>query len=318
MRNLFTSLCLLVAMVPLPVFSRDVHIVVTGLGGDEEYTERFAQALNLLTSAYAPGSADETSTDDQPAVEVLALDAEQSSRQALIELFDSVAANTTADDFVSVTLIGHGTYDGEHYKFNVSGEDLTGADLKTGLQKLPAQRQLVVVATSASGVLLKTLEQAGRILVTATKSGGETNVVVFPVHWADALSTSAADRDRNEIVTVAEAFRYAETQVENHYAEQGLLASEHARLEGDNPAARSLVRIGALRNAAGNVKVEQLLDERLVLQQELDKLLARKADLARDQYYSELEQLMLRMARIQLSIDDETGWSQDQSNGRGS
>jgi len=315
---------LLSALVTAPavVSARDVHVLIGGLGGEAEYAERFEQALSLLQKALdKPQTAAESGDSEANAAlvdQVILLPPAATSRTRIIEVLAEVAEQTTPEDFVSVTLVGHGTYDGEHYKFNIAGVDLTDADFKTALQAIPTQRQLVVVSTSASGVLLKTLEQAGRVVVTATKSGGEANVVVFPTHWADALSTAAADSDRNEIVTVGEAFDYAQRSVDTYYTEQGLLASEHARLVGDGEMRMSLVRIGALRNAIANPIVDQLLNERHTLEVEFNELRARKSLLGRDEYYAELEQLMLRMAQIQSSIDRETGWDQRDAADQGS
>ena len=48
-------------------------------------------------------------------------------------------------------LIGHGSYDGMDYKFNMPGPDLGGAELAALLDHIPATRQLVVNMTSSSG-----------------------------------------------------------------------------------------------------------------------------------------------------------------------
>ncbi len=48
-------------------------------------------------------------------------------------------------------LIGHGTYDGVEYKFNLVGPDITAADLAALCDRIAAKRQLIVNTTSASG-----------------------------------------------------------------------------------------------------------------------------------------------------------------------
>ena len=57
-------------------------------------------------------------------------------------------------------LIGHGSYDGVEYKFNIPGPDLTGAEIASMLDHVPATRQLVVVTTSSSGGSIESLRRA--------------------------------------------------------------------------------------------------------------------------------------------------------------
>ena len=130
-------------------------------------------------------------------------------RQALVSLADKAEPA----DSVAVFLIGHGSFDGERYKFNLPGPDMDDEELAELLAALPARSQLIVNATSASGAVLERWAADGRILITATKSGWERNATRFAEHWAAALSSDEADANKNSIVTVAEAFEFAERRV---------------------------------------------------------------------------------------------------------
>ena len=57
-------------------------------------------------------------------------------------------------------LIGHGTFDGTDYKFNLPGPDITGAELAALLDRIPATRQLVVNMTSCQRRLHRVPPQA--------------------------------------------------------------------------------------------------------------------------------------------------------------
>src|SRR5690606_10725418 len=78
-----------------------------------------------------------------------------------------------ATDTLLVFLIGHGTYDGEHYKVNLKGPDITGAEFAELLNSVPTRSQLVMNATSASGAILEPWAADSRTLITATRSGNE-------------------------------------------------------------------------------------------------------------------------------------------------
>ncbi len=59
-----------------------------------------------------------------------------------------------------VVLIGHGSFDGENYRFNLPGDDLTDTDLARLFDELPAQDQLIINATSASGAVIERWAEA--------------------------------------------------------------------------------------------------------------------------------------------------------------
>lgn len=285
-------------------------VVVAGLGGTPDYAESFAEDARTVADALdslAPGSGSierlGVRTDDGDGA------AAEADRAAILDAIARQGARD-ADTFVLV-LIGHGTSDARTWKFNVPGPDLSGDDLIAALASVRARRQLVVLGASASGALLETLAQPGRVVITATKSAGEINAVRFPAFFAEALGSAVADIDRNEILTVAEAFRYADARTREHYEEQNLLASEHARLEGEEAVSLAVARLGSLRQAGDDPRVAALLETRLALERSYRELLARKRDLAPDDYYAELETLMLSIAGLQRAIDRASGWSGD-------
>ena len=303
----------------VPVAAEVAGVVVAGLGGTPEYADSFADSAALVAGALeslAPGRAagepdggaagdgSGPATADRP-IERLGAEA---GREAILAAIERQGARD-ADTFALV-LIGHGSSDARGWKFNVAGPDPSGADLAAALGTVRAPRQLVVLGASASGGLLETLAQPGRVVVTATKSAGEINAVRFPAFFAEALDSAVADIDRNEILTVAEAFRHADARTREHYEEQNLLASEHARLAGEEAGSLAVARLGSLRLAGDDPKVAALLDTRLTLERGYRELLAEKDELAPDDYYAELETLMLSIAGLQRAIDRASGWSE--------
>ena len=73
--------------------------------------------------------------------------------------------------------------------------------------------------TSASGGAIPILQKPKRVVVTATKSGTEKNATVFARYFIEGLRDPAADADKNEVITVLEAFRYAEAKTAKFYDE---------------------------------------------------------------------------------------------------
>lgn len=298
-----TCLTLLMSAPAMPVQAQTHAVIVSGLGGEAQYS----QAFEVAAQDFAQG----LRTLDDPSQRIVLLD-ESADRQRILAAIDERARamqSEQASSFVLI-LVGHGTAAGGSWQFNVRGPDLTTEDLVASLNTLPASEQLVVLASSASGAALDILSQPGRVVMTATKSGGEINAVRFPGFLAEAMSGSAADYDRNEILTAAEAFRFAQARTESYYEDQALLASEHARLRGDNADEIAVALLGSLREARNDPQIASLLTRRLTLEASFRELKSRKSDMPLADYYAELEILLIDIARLQQSIDAQTGWSE--------
>ena len=292
--------------------ARTYGVVVAGLGGSPEYDDAFATTSRNLATGLGTLESDESL--------VILLD-EKATRDAILDAIDTQAKRMQADldnaegiagDTAFVLMLtGHGNADRDGWRFNITGPDITSDDLIAALNSVPSVRQLVVLAASASGAALESMSQLGRVLVTATKSGGEINAVRFHEFLAEALQSNVADYDRNEILTIAEAYRFADARTREYYEQKKLLASEHSRLRGDLAGEFAVSLLGSLQDAKDDPLVATLLDERLELEQAFNVLRQRKPDMSVEAYYSELETLLLSIAQLQQSIDEATGWSEN-------
>ena len=180
-------------------------MVISGLGGNEEFNERFDE--------YATAIAEETRQIAQTSTDVMLLRGSAAKKDIVIALFDAISTREDIDKFTAF-FIGHGSYDGRTYKFNIPGPDITGDELADLLNKVRSREQLVFAATSASGALLEKIDSGNndtgaRTLITATKNGREKTAVVFPGYMVDAITTADADTDKNESISALEIFEYA-------------------------------------------------------------------------------------------------------------
>ncbi len=141
------------------------------------------------------------------------------TRAKLEASLNKIAGQAKAQDAFVLMMIGHGTYDGSEYKFNLPGPDISAPELAVLLNRIPAGRQLVVDMTSASGGAVSALKKDNRCtIITATKSGTEKNATVFARFWVEALRDPAADVDKNEVISALEAFQYAEKKTSLFYS----------------------------------------------------------------------------------------------------
>lgn len=286
-------------------------LTVGGLGGEAEYEQRFSGWAKDIDKSLK-GSPDTTA---------ITLFGPEAKRTAIESALRDFAAKAKKDDAVIVMLMGHGTYDGNDYKFNIPGPDLSATELAVLLDKIPATRQLVAIMTSASGGAIHALQKPSRVVICATKSGTERNATVFARYWVEALRDPAADTDKNDTITALEAFRYAEQKTKKFYETQKRLATEHPVLDdtgkGDavrdpNPdngqglvAARlTLLRIGATSQAvARNPEKLKLLAKKEEIEQSIDKLKYEKAAMRADEYKRKLAELLTQLAQVQEELD---------------
>lgn len=265
----------------------DYRLAVAGLGGEPDYETRFA-TLALEHAKLAGGES---------------LAGPQATKAALKAALDRYAAQAGADDTFTLLLVGHGTFDGLAYKFNLPGADVTAEELSGWLNRIAA-KQVVVVATSCSGAASTALKAARRTVVTATKSGTEKNAVVFSRYWLEALRDGAADTDKNEMVTAPEAFEYAKRKTAAYYETQKRLATEHPVLDDAGSTMRfALVRFGAVQKALNDPQKRLLLARREELEIAIEKLKLEKAAMPVAEYKQKLGELLLELARTQEAID---------------
>ena len=301
-RTLIVAPALLMLMSLTPAQAANVTVVISGLGGNDEYTEKFDE--------YATAIADEAKRIALTQTDVMLLRGGAAKKEIVTALFDAIATRTDVNSFTAY-FIGHGSYDGRSYKFNIPGPDITDTELLALLNKIRAKQQLVVAATSASGALLDVIDTGNqttgqRVLITATKNGREKTAVLFPEYMVEAITTPAADTNKNESISAMEIFNYANSSVEGFYETEKLLAPEHARLQGENAESFEVARYGNLLAAQDKVP-EELLTMRETLASQVSILRSRKEDINEDEYFDTLQDLMLKLADVQSQIDSASG-----------
>lgn len=274
-------------------------LIVGGLGGEPDYEQRFSSYVSDLEKicrglAGDPGR-------------VIALSGKAATRDGIQNAFQKLAGQAQPADALAVFLVGHGSFDGTNYKFNIPGPDLTGEDLKKLMDGVKASRQLLVAATSSSGVCADQLVRDGRVVITATKSGTERNAVVFARYWVEALRDPAADTDKNESISAQEAFHYADEKVKRFYTDQKRLATEHARMEGKMANSFVLARLGNAAAAANDPAKRKLLTDRETIEQQIDALKLKKTTMPEAEYKRQLESLLLQLAKVQDAIEASSG-----------
>jgi hypothetical protein len=287
------------------------YVTVAGLGGEPDYEQRFTTLAKDLDKLFKAAASD---------AHVYTFTGSDATKARLTETLGQIARESKPEDEFTLILIGHGSYDGEEYKFNLPGPDISGEDLAILCDRIPAKRQLIVNTTSASGGSVGALQKAGRVVIAATKTGTEKNATVFARHWVDALRDGSADTDKNEAISALEAFVYADRKTAAFYESQKRLATEHAVIEDTGkkeavriPSAENgegllaanfvVLRIGAAQKAANDPAKRALLDKKEDLERKIDLLKYQKAAMSAEDYKKQLSDALLELARVQGDLD---------------
>ncbi len=225
------------------------------------------------------------------------------------------------DGKVWIVLLGHGTFDGKEAKFNLRGPDVTASELALWLK--PFHRPLAVIDTSSSSApFLNKLSGPNRVIVTATRSGSEQNYARFGHYFAEAIGDPKSDLDKDGEVSLLEAFLSASARLAEFYKTDGRLATEHPLIDdnGDGlgtppdwfqgthavkKASKGATADGALAQqfvlipSAAELKLSPAARaQRDKLELAVARLRDEKAKLSEDDYYRQLEGLLLQLAKL--------------------
>jgi hypothetical protein len=311
-RDMKMKLALLLSVLfifALQTRAASYYVIVAGLGGEPDYDQRFTADAKDLDRIFKSAG---------PNAHVYTLTGAQSTASQLTSAMNDIARNAKPDDDFTLILIGHGSFDGVEYKFNLVGPDITAAQIADLCNHIPSRRQLIVDTTSSSGGAIDALQRPGRAVIAATKSGTEKNATVFARYWVDALQDPAADTDKSNSITAMEAFTYATRKTAAFYDSQKRLATEHAVFndvgsgqpvrEPGNGQGRfmstfTLLRLGASQQAANDPAKRALVDKKEQLEQQIDTLKFQKPAMDPDDYKKQLTQALVELAKVQQALD---------------
>jgi len=291
-------------------------VVISGLSGGAEYAERFrgwaAQLIDAVQRSGVPAANIAYLSEDPRKDAAYAVG--PSTKEEVERVLGDLAQQAAPDDAVLVVLIGHGSVQGEESRFNLPGPDLTARDFARLLDRFTTQRVALVNAASASGDFIAAVSRKNRIVVTATRSGGEKNETVFGQYFVQAFAAEGADVDKDGRVSLLEAFEYARREVARFYQTAHRIQTEHAMLDdngdgqgsrepdpaaGDGALARRFVLSGGAadrRVASDDPALAALYAGRRQLEEQVVVLRARKDSMKAEVYEQALEQLLVQLA----------------------
>ncbi len=308
--------CLFLAASGVARAGERYALVVTGASGGPQYAEKYdewrSSFVQLLQGPLGYVEAN---------VLVLAEEefagAQKATRENVRAAIADLRKRATKDDVVLVVLVGHGSgNDVGDAKFNLVGPDLGATEWGELLRSMPG-RLVFINGASGSAPFLQELSARNHVVITANDSAAQTFETVFPQFLLDAYRGNGADLDKNDRVSVFEAFAFISSRVREWFEQRAQLATEHAVLDDNGDGAGRLIddegsdgllaRLTYLQadppiEDTGNPERTAMLRRRAELNTQLEELRARKNTMPLDDYERSLETLLLELARLDRAL----------------
>lgn len=290
-------------------------LIVVGLSGTPEHGETFHKWGNALAEASAtlgvPRERVAYLVNEKMPIDTHATGT--SRREEIDGVLAGFAKQATAEDVVYVVLIGHGSANGERALFNLPGPDMGPADFNTMLGRLPTRNIVFVNTSPSSGPWVEEMSAPGRTVITATRNAAQQFTTLFGGRFVEAFTTAEADGDKNQRISMLEAFVYARDQVKRAFEQEGLLPTEQALLDdnGDKQGSQEPSATGedgrvaatmSLGSAADNAPLPEDPTQRALvievrdLERRVEALRLLRGSMDPAKYTAELERLVTELA----------------------
>ena len=296
-------------------------VVIVGAAGDDVYQEVFhnwaIELIDAATNKLNLSPAQITYLGEHPDLAPQRI-AARSTRENIEQTIARLAIETSPDDQIFFVLIGHGTGAGEQSRFNIPGRDITALEYDGMLNLFATQEIGFVNTASASGDFVNVLSGLNRVIVTATRDGRQNNQTIFPRFFVQAFAQDVADLDKDERISLLEAYNYASREVKRFYEDDGRMLTETSQLEDngdgegsyepltsktDGTLARRMF-LGSFMNTSDTATTPQpddsnlraLYMEQRELREQIEQLKLIKDTMESELYAKELETLLIALA----------------------
>ena len=322
MKMLLSWVFVLIGFSAQPVLAQQTHLlVIVGLGGDPTFTEQFhgwaASLIDVATSRYGIPADNVTYLGEKIEIDP-ELIADRSTRDNVAAAIRGIADQSTPADHVAIVFFGHGSFT-DVARLNLPGRDPSAEEVGGFLEHLGDRRITFVNTASASGPFVEALSAEGRVIMTATKTGRQWNAAIFGGYFVDAFTDGEeeADQNKDQRISMLEAFTYARLKVTDDFEAEGTLQTEHALLDdngdgvgvdqpdpltGDGRLARTLFLTSGEDVAAARMafpddpELRVLYEERTALEARVEALRVLRSGSTEGQYAEELQTVLVELA----------------------
>jgi hypothetical protein len=304
-------------LVPASAFAQSGQrfaLLVEGAPGDQPHAELQRRLLTSLETKFR----DDYKIDKDHLIVLASTPGAGEGKSTAIEVKAALAKMTSQVkplDTLFVLLLGHGSWDGTDAKFNLIGPDLTANEWAALLA--PATGKVIFVNTTpSSSPFMKALAGDKRVIITATDQPAQKFDTVFADAFVQALSAPSADLDKDNRISMWEAFAYASRTVRLSYEQKQLMQPEHAALDDDGDGTGrqatgegkdgTLASLTFMDNVVASrpadPQLQQMVQKQEQLVMQLDALKKKKPQMKPDEYQTAWEALIVDLATVSREV----------------
>lgn len=289
-------------------------LLVEGAPGDQPHAELQRRLLSSLETKFR----DDYKIDKDHLIVLASTPEAGEGKSTAIEVKAALAKMTSQVkplDTLFVLLLGHGSWDGTDAKFNLVGPDLTAKEWAALLA--PTTGKIIFVDTTpSSSPFMKALAGDKRVIITATDQPAQKFDTVFADAFVQALSAPSADLDKDNRISMWEAFAYASRSVRLSYEQKQLMQPEHAALDDDGDGTGrqatgegkdgTLASLTFMDNVVASrpadPELQQMVQKQEQLVMQLDALKKKKPQMKADEYQTAWEALIVDLATVSREV----------------
>ena len=243
-----------------------------------------------------------------------------STKAHLTDTLAQIARDAKPDDDFTLILIGHGSYDGDEYKFNLPGPGYfrrrAGRALRPHCRQATVdreyhQRERRLGRRAATGrtrrdhgdqIRHRKKRHGLRALLGRGAAGCLGGRRQERVHQRPGGVSIRRPQNRG-FLRFAKAPGHRARRFRRHGQERSGARSLGGNGEGLLAASFTLLRIGAAQKAANDPAKRALLDKKEELEQKIDTLKYQKAAMSADDYKKQLTEALVELAKVQEDLD---------------
>jgi hypothetical protein len=298
--------------IPAILHAAPFTLIVCGSGGEAQYETQFQDWGDRLRAVLIGLG------HPQDHVGLLTETGEhadgRSKAGTILRRLEALKTRVGSGDNLFIYLIGHGSYR-RAARLGLPGPDLTAEDISHSLTGFKSKSITIINTASTSGPFIRALGGEDRIVITSTESADEDNATRFAEYLIQGLEDGGADGNRDDRISVLEACRHAAALTAAGYTAEGLLATEHAVIDGNGDGrptrldALDLTPEGDLPNrvflkdwAFPDSVPRAWIDTYRGAINRVEDWISRRGELAEEAYWEELEARLLIAAEAHRRI----------------
>ncbi len=164
--------------------------------------------------------------------------AREANAENVAQTLKTLSQSIRPEDTFIFYYVGQANIVKQTLRLNLPGPDMTHDALSKLLKAIEPRRSLIVLDCPGAGLAIESLTGENRIVIAGAQANQPWSTQ-FSRYFIPAMSALQADYNRDNRISILEAFRHASIQLDDSYRQNEWIKTENPLLEDDGDAAAS-------------------------------------------------------------------------------